>query len=478
MQNKHYQQAGFNVLFLIEMWERFGFYTVCSLLVLYMTKALGFQDSTAYTAFASFSALLYITPIVGGYLADQHIGYHRSLLIGVLSLLCGYVCLSFPSHQALFFGLALVIIGGGFFKSMPYAMLGKLYEHEPKKLDGKFTLYYLAINIGGIPALIFAGAIAHYINWNAAFAVAAIGLVIALLVFCVGRKYLSQAGNYLDHKNIRLSLYVGIFLGIVASAGFISYLLTHPEIAHLTIYLIACAGLAYLVFAMRNLNTLERKRLLACIAMFVVGTAFFVFYYQAPTSLTLFVDRHVDHHVLGVYLPSSSYWGFNPVWIIILGPILSRLYQALGKYDPSVAMKFGFGIILMGVGYYVITLGIRFANPAGVISSWWIIGSYAFQAMAELFVSALGNGLASRYAPKHLVGLMIGIWFLATSIGGIIAGKMANLAAVTPGSENPLQTLAIYKHAFLTYGNIALIVGIIACACAPMIMWLSKDKQS
>jgi POT family proton-dependent oligopeptide transporter len=177
-----------------------------------------------------------------------------------------------------------------------------------------------------------------------------------------------------------------------------------------------------------------------------------------------------------VYLPSSSYWGFNPVWIIILGPILSRLYRALGKYDPSIPMKFGLGIILMGVGYYFITLGIHFSNKAGVISSWWIIGSYGFQAMAELFVSALGNGLASRYAPKHLVGIMIGLWFLTTSLGGIISGKLASLAAVDPHTQDPMVTLAIYQHAFFNYGNIALVIGLIGCACAPLIMWLSRER--
>lgn len=477
MQNAKQKRMGFNVLFLTEIWERFGFYTVASLLILYMTKALNFSDSTAYTTFATFSALLYITPLIGGYLADKILGYRRTLLMGVITLAIGYVFLSFPSHQALYFGLALVIMGNGFFKSMPYALLGKIYEDQPEKLESKFTIYYLAINIGGIPALVLAGVIANLIGWNSAFAIAAVGLVIALTIFSAGQRYFHHLGNAIDHKKITLSIYLAIIVGTLASAGLTSYLLTHPSLANISIYLITAAGLLYIGIAMRSLTTVERKRLLACILMFAVGTAFFVFYYQAPTSLTLFIDRHVNHHIFGVTLPSSSYWGFNPAWIILLGPFLSAAYRKLGKHNPSTAIKFGIGIALMGIAYYVIAIGITFANKQAMTSSWWIIGSYGFQAVAELLVSALGNGLASQYAPKHLVGVMIGIWFLSTSIGGIIAGKIANIAAVSPHIKNASLSLHIYKHAFLTYGNIALIVGAIACALAPIINWLTNTKK-
>jgi POT family proton-dependent oligopeptide transporter len=474
------QPGGFYVLFLTELWERFGFYLMNALLVLYMTKALGYSDAAAYTSFAGFSALLYITPIMGGYVADHFLGYRLTLTLGSVLLTFGYALLLIPETWGVFLALSFVVVGMGCFKSMPYALLNQLYRtsEQRRKIDSAFTLYYLAIQIGSIPPVLVGGFLVHALGWHPTFAIAAIGMFIGLLTFILNLKFFKDADieiGYRKRNNVTFSV---IVVGCFIAAGIMNFLLNHSDWAHLIVWTITVVMLGYIAIKARALNAKERIRLLIALALTAFGgVVFFALYYQQPMSLTLFVDRNVNRHFLGLNIPSASYWALNPIFVLSIGAVLSVVYDKLSKIgkDPSITMKFGFGVIFMALGYFIVVWGTYFADSTYHISSWWIVGSYALQATAELLVNALGTAMIAKLVPKSLVSVMMGMWFIGTAIGGLLSGTLAKLAAIPKTEMDPLTTLHVYAHAFNTFAWLSLVVGIIACIAAPTVTRLVKE---
>lgn len=473
------QPGGFYVLFLTEMWERFGFYLVTALLVLYLTKALGYSDAAAYTTFAGFSAILYITPMLGGYIADHIMGYRRTLMLGSILLTFGYAILLIPETWGVFLALAFVIIGMGFFKSMPYALLNQLYksDEQRRKIDSAFTLYYLAIQIGSIPPVLVGGFLVHAIGWHPTLAIASIGMLIGALTFFMGRHCFKEADIEIGYKKLgsfKLSL---IIAGSVIAAAIVNFLLQHTSCATIVIWSITVIMLGYITAKARKFNTQERIRLLIALALTAFGgIIFFALYYQQPMSLTLFVDRNVNRHLLGIELPAASFWVLNPIFVLSIGALLSVVYDKLSKInkDPSITMKFGIGVILMGLGYFVVVWGTYFADSTYHISSWWIVLSYALQSTAELLVNALGTAMIAKLVPKSLLSVMMGMWFVGTAIGGLLSGTLAKVAAIPKTDMSPLTTLHIYAHAFSIFAWMSITMGIIACIAAPMVTRLAK----
>lgn len=468
------QPGGFYVLFLTEVWERFGFYLMNSLLILYLTKAMGYSDKTAYTAFAAFSALLYITPAIGGYLADHFMGYRRALSFGAGMMAAGYTTLAMPFHHAMFPALALIVMGNGFFKAMPYALLNQLYRSKAQrsKMDGAFTLYYLSIQMGGLAPLFLGGFAVHYFGWHITFGAAAVGMVVGCFTFAAGRRCFAKADIEVSSQQLPRWFMPALTTGCVAVAVIVTALLMYATAASVVVWSMAGALVVYVMFKAKNLTGRERTRLIVATALCAFGMMFFAFYYQQPMSLTLFIDRNVNRHILGITLPSSSFWVFNPMWILIIGPCLNAVYNKLGKHnrDLSLPMKFSIGMLFMGMGYLTIVVGTHYANGSQHISSWWIVGSYAFQSTAELLVNALGTAMIAKLVPKSMVSLMMGMWFISTSVGGILAGTMANMTAVPKAHANAMHTMHVYVHAFSLFAWTSFAIGAIGCICAPMVV--------
>ena len=466
-EKKHH---GFVLLFMTEMWERYGFYAVSSLLVLFLTKSLGYSDHQAYVLFSVFTALLFVTPMVGGYLADHYFGYQRMLTVGLIMLCIGYVLIAMPVNHLLFIGLSCIVAGSGLFKSMPYALLGKLYRVQHGEMESKFTLYYLSINIGGIPALLFSGILAHHFGWHVAFAVAAFGLVFAIIAFCLFRRKFKYIGNQKDDNKVSFISFGYLFLGIIACIGIIDWLLNHQHITIMAISFSSILLLSYLFIIYRSLTPNERRKFIKANVLIGFSIIFFALWYQMPMSLTLFIDRHVNHHIFGMYLPTSAFWLFNPVWILAFGPILSFMYNRFKK-NPNISIKFGIGLIIMGIGYAILFTGTHYFNNKFQLSAWWIASSYALQALAELLVSALGAAMIVQLIPKRILGIMMGVWFLASSVGGLLAGKFASFSDTASSSHNSVASLHIYAHAFFLLSSISIILGLIMLTIN---IWLEK----
>ena len=439
-----HQPKAFYVLFFVELWERFGYYGMATLLVLYMTKALHFTDDLAYSTFGALVAMVYVTPIIGGYLGDHIIGYRRSLLIGASLLVLGYIMLALSSAAYLYLSLGLIIVGSGYFKSMPSVLLGKMYGHNDPRIDGAYTLFYMSINIGSLFSIGSAGFIAQHFGWHTAFAVCAVGMVIAILNYVFFRHLVANYGAPADEKPVKLLTWLVLLIGTIALIWSASFLLTHLTITH---GILSITGVIIILFFVKLLITSPptiRNQLLACLIFTFFAISFFILYFQAPMAINLFIDRNVNHVLLGLYIPTASFWALNGFWIIVLAPILTLFYSRLTAHkgaDLSIAMKFGIGIIIMGFGFLVLNWCAFFADQTAKVSAWWIVLSYFLQSLAELLVSAIGVSMMLRLAPPRLMGLMMGTWFLGTAAAGILAGQVAKIASVPQGPLNPVNSL-------------------------------------
>jgi POT family proton-dependent oligopeptide transporter len=460
---------GFSILMITEIWERFGFYTISGLLVLYMTKSLHFSDQNAFALFAAFSTLIYITPTIGGYIADNFLGYHRSLVIGIGLLFAGYICLALHSTHYFYPGLALIIIGCGFFKSMPYAMIGRMFKGGI--LESVFTLYYIAINIGAVLGLLFAGIVAESWGWQTAFMIAAIGLAVGITTYFFGRRFLRHTGNAVDVTKPKMRVYCVLML----ATGLVFYLtlclLKVLVLIYISMIFLACVVTIYLLYQSFLMQKKEALRLRMALLLTLFACLFFSLYYQQPMSMTLFVDRNVDRHFFSWVIPTASFWALNPFWLVVLGPVFSWGYVLLAKkgVSPSLPLKFGVGVLLMGVAYLFLFEATHFYDAHFKISPWWVVWSYLLQSIAELLINALGPAMVMMLVPQRLVGVVIGVWFLASAAGGLCAGLLARLAVIPKGEIAPHLSLPIYGHAFFVFGVLSTIIGLLACYFSPKI---------
>lgn len=478
------QPKPFYLIFLIEIWERFGFYGVQALLVLFMVQQLGFSDTHANLLFTAFGALVFLLPCVGGYVGDRWLGTKRMILLGAFVLAIGYLLLSINLFQApdlLPLPLAIIAVGVGLFKANPSSLLSKVYEGTRYNLDSGFTLYYMAVNIGAFFSMNLAPILSKYFGWNAAFLICFIGLALAIINFMLMRRSVKAYGSPPDHKPLRLDhlLYVITFSVALITACY--FLLLYYHLAALLL-LIGSAGFLLAYFWLTGRATPEeRKGMFLFIILFSLAIVFFVLYFQAPTSLTLFALRNVQHSILGIPIEPGQFQMLNPFWILAMSPVLAAIYQALSnrKNDLSMPSKFSLGTLLAGLGFLVLPLGGLFAH-AGEVSGMWLVLSYWLQSTGELLVSGLGLSVAARYIPQRFMGFTMGLWFLSASIGGIIAGKVASIASIPHDiSNNPMMSLPIYNHLFINIGMVTVTISLGMFALVPVLKKLAgHDRQT
>lgn len=448
-------------LFMIELWERFGFYVMRGLLVLYLTKVFLFSDSKSYLLFGSFTALLWFTPVMGGYIADKVLGFQRSLIIGAVAFIIGYGLLAFSNVSIFYLGLSLVLIGNGFFKPNVASLMGSLYDgpKDPRR-EGGFTIYYMGINVGGLLAALFAGVIAEKFGWHAAFASASVGLLIGLIIFLTGRKILGQRGLETKEHLRKVIAFWGlsyqtlVFIGIILVTA-VGYVLLRGVNA--TNLLLAVFGgvlvTLFLISSFRRSKE-ERNRMLACLFLIIFSIVFWTLYQQAPMSVNLFTERNLDRHVFGFTIPTVSYQSLNPFFIIVLTPFMNWFWNRVNRSTKvfPIALKFAIATALMGLGFLVLKWSADWFATAGKVSSWWMVLSYGLQSLGELALQPVGLAAMTALAPKNMVGLMLGMWFYASAVANAISGWVAQIANVPQGDLNPTQSIHIYAHAFSQFG--------------------------
>ncbi|HEU4990534.1 MAG TPA: oligopeptide:H+ symporter [Gemmatimonadaceae bacterium] len=471
---------GFTTLFLVELWERFGYYGMTAVVVLFMVQQLGYTDDRANLTFGAFAALAYTVPAIGGWIGDKLLGSRRTTLLGAIILALGYIGLSIPNHPGLLFpALAVVAVGGGVFKANPANLISKLYEGDPAKIDSAFTMYYMAVNLGSAASQIATPLIAVKIGWHAAFAVCAAGLVAGIINYLAMSRYLRHVGSEPDFQPLNVGRLVTVLIGIVIGIGLVTFIVQNRTVARATVVLGFLTMLAIFWLMGRRGSDRERKGLIAVLILTGLGMLFFIFYQQMSTSLTLFSLRNVNLDLFGYQVPAGQVQALNPIWIFILSPALAWLYTRMGRGeggDFHISTKFAMGFAVLAVGFFIYGFSGHFAD-AGKVSFWFMITGYAFQSLGELLISGLGLAMVARYVGPSLRGFIMGVWFLATGISQYLGSYVATYASVPQNVTSPVDTLPLYTNLFMKLGIVAVIGTVIAAALIPYMKKLSAVSE-
>lgn len=488
------QTKSFSTVFLIEMWERFGYYGMQALIVYYMVQRLGFPDDKANLVWSAAAALIYVAPAIGGWVGDKVLGTRRTMLIGATILAIGYALMAVPGESVwfLYCSLGVIVVGNGLFKPNAGNLVRKIYDGDDSKIDSAFTIYYMAVNIGSTISMLLTPWIKDYINekygnelgWHAAFAVCAFGLLVGLTNYFVMRRAMSHVGSAPDEKPVNFGKLTAV-LGVGVLAVFASaYVLGHESVARIFVYVAGIVVLGIFAYLISRSERSERAGLIAALVLTVQTVFFFVFYQQMSTSLNLFALRNVNpsFDIFGFHLwnwAPAQFQSFNPIWIFILSPLLAFIYNAAGRNgkDMSIATKFALGFAAVALGFFIYSWANHFAVD-GKTSSWVMVWGYGASSLGELLVSGLGLAMIARYVPERMGGFMMGAYFVASGISQYLGGIVANLASVPETITDPVQTMPIYTSLFAKLGWAGIVCTLIALAVLPLMRKLSAEHHA
>ena len=399
---------GLYLLFTVEMWERFNYYGMRAILALFMTSAvIGFSKSLSSQIYGWFTAFVYLTPLLGGFLADRYIGKRRSVTIGAVVMATGQFTLAsydiIPAKIALFLGLTLIIIGNGFFKPNISSIVGELYEPNDDRRDRAFTIFYMGINLGALIAPFVCGFLGQGIAWKYGFMAAGVGMILGLIT------YLSMQNRFLG----KTGLYpIGYKSGEAAFGEGEKFSAPTQE---------------------TPLTKEDKDKIKAIFTFTFFAVFFFAFFEQAGTSLTFFADeatRLPEINLFGlttIQVRSSFFQSINPLFVLILAPAFSYLWRKLGRREPSIPAKFGWGLMLQGIAFAVIAVGASVYISGGKpVSMMWLVMLYFFCTTGELCLSPIGLSMVTKLAPAKFMSLLMGVWLMSSFFGNLLAGLLAS----------------------------------------------------
>ena len=436
---------GLSTLFFTEMWERFSYYGIRPLLVLFMTAALldggfGFERQTASAIVGIYAACVYLASLPGGWVADRWLGLQRSIWYGGILIALGHLFIALSAilaKPAFFAGLVFIVLGTGLLKPNISAIVGDLYKDSGSRRDAGFSIFYMGINIGALLAPLITGYLGERVGWHYGFGAAGVGMVIGLITFkmrardtlgSIGDRPTSSIEEQRRVKNIVIAAVVLIFaLVAAASAGLFTIdAVSIAEKMSIVMLSLALLYFAYL-FIGGGLTGDEMKRVAVIIVLFFFATVFWAAFEQAPTSLNLFARDYTDRTIGGWEMPTLWLQSFNSFFVIALAPVFAALWTSLGNRgsDLSSPAKFAFGLFFAGLGFLLMVPAAQHivdGNGAVRVAMWWLIGSYFLQTIGELSLSPVGLSSMTKLAPVKFKGQMMGVWFLASALGNLIAG--------------------------------------------------------
>lgn len=487
--NKKVHPRALFALFMVELWERFSYYGMRAFLILYITadlskKGLGFDDAQGYGIYAAYGALVYLTPMIGGYLADQMMGFRRAIIWGSILMASGQFILSMDSPVLFYIGLATLVIGNGFFKPNISSMVGRFYQEGDPRRDGGFTIFYMGINMGAFLAPLTCGVIAQVEGWSYGFLAAGIGMVIGLAIFLI-------AQNSKIFEGVGIAPLYGekpSVFGIPKSIfPYVLTLLMVPVIWALikqndvVDYLLAIIGggvILYLLIDSFKYEIVQRQRIWVIIVLLLFTTIFWTFFELAGSALNLFTDRNVDKSIFGFELTTSSFQSANPLFIMLFAPVFSWIWIKLGRLnrEPAAPLKFSMGLLLLGVGFLVLNVG-KGAAVAGQVAAIYLILLYLLHTLGELTLSPVGLSMVTKLAPAKIVAFMMGVWFLSSSIAHQAGKHISKLTAVNGDNITAEEALSVSMNVFNQVGLFAVGAGILLLLFSPIISkWMHGIK--
>ncbi|MEM9740142.1 MAG: oligopeptide:H+ symporter [Pseudomonadota bacterium] len=558
---------GLYVLFFAEMWERFSYYGMRALLIFYLTWHFLFENSFSLTLYGAYVALVYLGPLLGGWLADKYIGFRKAVTFGGVLLVIGHGLMGFHGPAAserivvdgtgydlerptysetrderaiiiggevfevtgfvqpeegspiravtfesvdgvagsltgtlerernplyeiiLFLALAFIVAGVGFLKPNISTCVGALYDEGDRRRDSGFTLYYMGINLGSFLSGIACGWAAFNYGWSLGFGLAAIGMFAGLVVFILGQGWLEGRADPPVDVDLKTPVFAGLnreWIVYLSGLGFVAVAFVLLQFASLTtsamypVFFIATAGI--LIYMFTKLDAEARNPMIGLLILSISSVLFWTLFDQGPTSLNLFAGAHVDNQIGGQDFPATYLQSANPYFIIVFAPIIAALWTWLGSrgWEPNSFIKFGFAMVQIGAGFYVLNLGIQTAVPdangALRISVVFILLMYLLHTTGEVFLSPVGLSAVTKMSAKQIVGFMMGYWFLAVTLANVIAAEIAKRTQVPEGAPTE-ESLAAYNAVYLQLGSAAVALGIILIVLSPLLRNLTKHVE-
>jgi POT family proton-dependent oligopeptide transporter len=486
-------------LFMVEIWERFSYYGMRAMLILFLCAAatggvrggLGISKSEALGIYAAFVSLVYITPLLGGKLSDKIMGIKTAVILGSSMMAAGQFCLAFSggTKSLVYIGLGLLVVGNGFFKPNISTLIGKLYKPGDARRDGAFTLFYMGINIGAWVSPLLCGALRDSIGWSPAFATAGLGMTLGLVIFLWTMRSESDVAQFAAApalapategtpggfvltrgKAIGIAfLCVPIACLLILKNGVMDWLLGGTVIGMIS----------YMVYLSVKMEKIARERIVALVALFGFCVVFWSLFELAGSAITIFTENNVEKSLFGVKLTTESFQSFNAAFVVLLAPLMDKLWTWMAKIGKmaQAPIQFGSALILVGLGFVLLKFGVPLASNLGLMPAVFLAGMYLLHTIGELCISPIGLSLVTKLSPVSMTSFLMGFWFLATACAGQV-GKWISRAAVSDvAGATPMQTLHTSVHTFVMCGLVSIGCGLLLYTLSPMIKrWMHQDE--
>lgn len=492
---------GLVICFLTEMWERFSYYGMRALLIFYLTQHFLFSDEVAAGIFAAYISLVYITPFIGGTVADRFLGPVKAVILGAILLVAGHFGMAIEGSQAVeitvngqievqrdplylqifYFSLALIIMGVGFLKANISTLVGSMYEREDSRRDGAFTLFYMGINSGAFLGAIICGFLLEYKGFGWGFGAAGVGMLFGLVVFLKGHHLFGDAGKPKQPEKLRQRIAPGMsretliylltFLGV-----FVFWqLMQHPPVVGGILgSSLVIVTLIVITYAITKCEPLDRDRMLVCLFLMTYQIIFWSLFEQTGSSLNLMTERNVDRIIFGFELPAAVFQSVNAFFIVTLAPVFNMIWIFLARrgWEPSTPMKFALSLIQLGLGFLFLVYGASLATDPTQVALIWLVLLYLLHTTGELCISPVGLSMTTKLSVPGVVGMMMGCWFLASAAGNYVSGTIAAMTGSdTVGGEvvDPGAALTTYMDVYYTAGLYSIAAGVFAIFLVPVL---------
>ncbi len=471
-----------HLLFFTEMWERFTFYGNRALLILFMVNYLKFDDVKGNIIYGVYQSLIYAMPVLGGFMADKILGQRKSILWGGILLALGSFVMAIPVKESFFIGMGIMIVGNGYFKPNISTIVGSLYKDGDGRRDAGFSFFYMGINIGATLGGLLCGWVGQTISWHLGFGLAGIFMIIGLITFSLKQNILGPIGLPPSQEKLKAKSFAGIsneILVYVMSLLAIPLFVLILNYYKIYSYIINPFGLIALVYIIYTASKLGREvflKLMVAMVLILFSSLFWAFYEQGGGSLNLFAERNVNMTLLGTQLSSAAVNNsITSIFVVVLTPFFVWLWISLSKKnkEPNSVIKFALALMQLGLGFYVYVFAAKFAN-GGMVSLFFFSLGYFFMVTGELCLSPIGLSAITKLSPAKMVGLMMGMWFLASSYGQYLAGLIGSLMALPSDTGTQLsatESLPIYTNIFGKIAIAAALCGVLLLILSP---WLKK----
>lgn len=470
--------SGLYVLFFAELWERFCYYGMRALLALYVVQQFKVPQDQASLSYGAFTALVYALGVFGGSIADKVLGYRRSIMLGGVLMAIGEFCLIVPQEKMFLIGLATMVVGNGLFKPNISTMVGKLYKQGDPRRDGGFTIFYMGINMGAFLAPIACQWVSMKFGENGVpdyrygFMAAGAGMLLGILVFGMGGKHLRGHGLAPAGRE-GFGPMIQVAIGCVCTVPLIYWLLSKKEFVGYGLLALGGGIALYLLYIAFHSDKVIRHRMFALLLLLLCNIAFWASFEQAGNSLNFFAQNHIIDLQVGAWtMPFEWFQSVNAIFIVVLGPLFSAMWVWLDRanINPSIPLKFGLGLVQVGLGFMLILAGIGGADAAGQVPWYFLTGLYLIHTTGELCISPVGLSMVTKLAPPQITGMVMGAWFVSIALANYAAGLFSEIAGeASVGEVGGAAALSGYVDAFTPIVWMTLIVGGVLSVASPLV---------